>query len=81
MIYGHVRRRYKPPQSSPPKNGQVIGGETVVMAFVFTKSLVDIVLLPKREYRVRVQKFSDGSPTGMVQEQVFVTSVLDGDAN
>ena len=63
------------------QNGQMIGGETGVMAFVFTKSHVDIALRPNGKYRVRVQEFSAGSPTGMVQEQIFVTSVFDGDAN
>lgn len=51
------------------------------MAFVFTKSHVDIVLLPNGEYRVREQEFSAGSPTGKVKEKTFVTSVFNGDAN
>ena len=53
---------------SAEQDGQMIGGETGVMAFVFTKSHVDIVLLPNGKYRVRVQGFSDGRPAGTVQE-------------
>ena len=47
---------------SADQNGQMIGGETGVMTFVFTRSHVDIVLLPNGEYRVREQEFSAGSP-------------------
>lgn len=50
---------------------QTIGGETGVMAFVFTKSHVEIILLPDTQYRVRVQKFSLGRPKGSIQETDF----------
>jgi len=50
---------------------QTIGGETGVMAFVFTKSHVEIILQPDSHYRVRVQEFIDGRPKGSIQEAGF----------
>ena len=47
---------------------QSIGGETGVMAFVFTKSHVEIILQPNNRYRVRVQKFPKARPEGSIRE-------------
>ena len=54
---------------SAEQDHEMIGGETGVMAFVFTKSHVDIVLLRNGKYRLRVQEFSAGKPAGSVQER------------
>jgi hypothetical protein len=43
---------------------QQIGGETGLMAFVFTKSHAEIILEPNGKYRVRIQEFTWGTPEG-----------------
>ena len=45
-------------------DGNAIGGETGLMAFVFMKSHGNITLMPNGEYQVVIQDFTNGIATG-----------------